>query len=299
MLALRELQGLSYEEIAEVMETTAGGVAQLLLRARIAFRRELRIGQIDEERLAGGCRALLPEIVALIDDQLPAGREVAVTEHLSNCRDCRAVKAACEEAGQRYRAWLPLLGLGAGAARAAPWVAAAAAPPVTAGVTPGAADPTRGIARRHPLRRARAAVVGAGAILVIAVPLALPALTARKNPPEPVAAEPEPEIGSCVWCERLDEALPARAEPRLRRRRLRRRGRWPRLPPPPPRHRRSSRLLRRSSERRRAGLRRRLRIPVRLRLTPRRPRSRERGVPPSRLRARSAASAGAGPGARG
>ena len=144
VLALRELQGLSYEEIAEVMETTAGGVAQLLLRARIAFRRELRIGQIDEERLGGGCRALLPEIVALIDDQLPAGRDEAVREHLSNCGDCRAVKAACEEAGERYRAWLPLLGLGAGVARAAPWmVAATAVPAATAVVAATAGDAGR------------------------------------------------------------------------------------------------------------------------------------------------------------
>ena len=209
VLALREFQGLSYEEIAEVMETTAGGVAQLLLRARIAFRRELRLGQIDEERLAGGCRALLPEIVALIDDQLPVGREEAVREHLSNCGDCRAVKAACEEAGQRYRAWLPLAGLGTSAARAAPWVAGAttlfpARLPLARPSRPAEA------AGRSGRGRVRAATIAAIGLLVVAVPLALPSLTARESPP-PAAAEPEP--GPCLWCERLDQATAPGPEP--------------------------------------------------------------------------------------
>lgn len=211
VLALRELQGLSYEEIAEVMETTAGGVAQLLLRARISFRRELRLGQIDEDRLSGHCRAFLPEIVALIDDQLPAERHDAVREHLSNCSDCRAVKAACEEAGRRYRAWLPLAGLGAGAARAAPWMAAAV-PTVTTIMAAAPSGPARSPSRRA---RTRAATIGAAAALVVAVPLAMPSLTTDANPPAPAADEPE--VGPCVWCERLDAATapgePAEASP--------------------------------------------------------------------------------------
>ena len=57
-------------------------------------------------------------------------------------------------------------------------------------------------------------MIGAAAALVIAVPLALPSLTARENPAAPAAGEPEPEIGPCIWCERLDEATtPVEAAP--------------------------------------------------------------------------------------
>jgi RNA polymerase sigma-70 factor (ECF subfamily) len=51
---LREVAGLSYEEIAEACELSAGGVRSRLYRARLALRESLG-GQIDDRR-AGGVR---------------------------------------------------------------------------------------------------------------------------------------------------------------------------------------------------------------------------------------------------
>ena len=44
VLALRELEGMSYAEIGAVLDITEGAVAQLLARARFGLRRELRLG---------------------------------------------------------------------------------------------------------------------------------------------------------------------------------------------------------------------------------------------------------------
>ncbi len=49
VLALRELEGMSYAEIGRVLDITTGAVAQLLARARLALRRELRLAQVDPE----------------------------------------------------------------------------------------------------------------------------------------------------------------------------------------------------------------------------------------------------------
>ncbi len=120
-LALRELEGMGYEDIGRVLDITPGAVAQLLVRARTALRRELRLGQVDAEAMDPGCRARLGEIGALIDGELDVDRSHVLTQHLALCPACREARESFEQARVSYRAWLPLpvLGLGASAARAA------------------------------------------------------------------------------------------------------------------------------------------------------------------------------------
>ena len=122
VLALRELEDMSYEDIGVVLDVTPGAVAQLLGRARMALRRELRLQQVDLERMDPGCRSRLGDIGALIDGELNPDRAQVLTAHLEACPACQASRAAFEEARVTYRAWLPLpllLGLGAETARAA------------------------------------------------------------------------------------------------------------------------------------------------------------------------------------
>lgn len=120
-LALRELEDMSYEDIGRVLDITPGAVAQLLVRARNALRRELRLGQVNAEAMEAGCRARLGDIGALIDGELNADRAHVLTQHLALCPSCREARASFEQARVTYRAWLPLplIGLGAGTARAA------------------------------------------------------------------------------------------------------------------------------------------------------------------------------------
>lgn len=121
-LALRELEGMGYAEIGRVLDLTPGAVGQLLARARMALRRELRLEQVDAGALEPGCRARLGDIAALVDGELDPDRAHVLSRHMEGCAACRASRDAFEDAGRRYRAWLPLpllLGLGADTARAA------------------------------------------------------------------------------------------------------------------------------------------------------------------------------------
>jgi len=122
VLALRELEDMSYEDIGRVLDVTPGAVAQLLARARMALRRELRLQQVDAEALDPACRARLGDIGALIDGELNPDRAQVLTAHMAACAACQASRASFEQARVTYRAWLPLpllLGLGAETARAA------------------------------------------------------------------------------------------------------------------------------------------------------------------------------------
>ena len=90
VLALRELEGMSYADIGRVLDITEGAVAQLLARARLGLRRELRLQQVDVERMDPACRARLGYIGGLIDGELPLERAHDLSQHVSLCPTCRA-----------------------------------------------------------------------------------------------------------------------------------------------------------------------------------------------------------------
>ena len=121
VLALREVEGMGYEDIGEVLGMTPAAVGQLLVRARLALRRELRMEQVDLDALSPEVRDRVGDIAALVDRQLDEDRTQVTDRLLAASAEARSVKRRFEEVGERYRMWLPLLplGLGAGVARAA------------------------------------------------------------------------------------------------------------------------------------------------------------------------------------
>lgn len=109
MLALRELEELSYDEIAEIMGMNRNSVAQLISRARINLRDTLRgtaLATVATSSL--DCERALALLAARQDGQ---GDEDAdwLDDHMADCETCPLSRAAMEEAGLSYRSWAPVL----------------------------------------------------------------------------------------------------------------------------------------------------------------------------------------------
>ena len=89
VLALRELEDRSYAEIGELVGMKENAVAQLIFRARESLRIELRLAQVDPERLPEECRRFLPLLAAHLDGQLKGARREETLAHLDGCERCQ------------------------------------------------------------------------------------------------------------------------------------------------------------------------------------------------------------------
>jgi RNA polymerase sigma-70 factor (ECF subfamily) len=110
-LALRELEEMSYDEIAAVMGMNRNSVAQLISRARINLRDELRGTALASVATSSPeCERALPLIASRDDGQLDeASADAAwLVSHLSTCDTCAVAREAMQEAGVSYRAWIPV-----------------------------------------------------------------------------------------------------------------------------------------------------------------------------------------------
>lgn len=109
-LALRELEGLSYAEVASIMEVSPKAVAQLVSRARINLRDELRGTALASVPPSAECERALSLIACREDEQLePASAEaIWLDDHLADCDRCRLGVEAMRDATASYRAWVPL-----------------------------------------------------------------------------------------------------------------------------------------------------------------------------------------------
>ena len=110
-LALCELEEMSYDEIAEVMDMNRNSVAQLISRARIKLRDELRGGALATIAASTEeCERALPLIAMQDDSQLDEDSEDGawLAEHMAGCDTCRLSREAMQEAGASYRAWTPV-----------------------------------------------------------------------------------------------------------------------------------------------------------------------------------------------
>jgi RNA polymerase sigma factor (sigma-70 family) len=111
VLALRELEELSYDEIAELMDMNRNSVAQLISRARINLRDALRGSALASIAASSpDCERALPLIALEQDGELEEDSNDAgwLGEHLMRCRTCRLGRDAMQEAGVSYRAWAPI-----------------------------------------------------------------------------------------------------------------------------------------------------------------------------------------------
>jgi len=182
VLALRELEELSYDEVAEIMGMNRNAVAQLISRARLNLRDALRRGALGAIPAASpDCEAALPLLALAQDNGLDdAARADWLAEHLAGCATCRVRIEAMEEAGAAYRLWLPLvpgLWLGAKVAKAAERTSAHVSPPN---------DPTSRL--RHGRRIAASAVVGAALVIGVTAEIVYAPVHAPRTPV--VAATP-------------------------------------------------------------------------------------------------------------
>lgn len=111
ILALRDLEQRPYEDVAEVMGVPRDAVARLVSHARLRLRDELRGSALAASAgPSGDCERALPLISARQDGELPDASERGwLGAHLEACDACRARRAAIQEAGISYRAWLPVL----------------------------------------------------------------------------------------------------------------------------------------------------------------------------------------------
>ncbi len=113
VLALRELEQLSYEQIGEIVGLNGNAVAQLISRARIRLREELRGEALQSIATSSPeCERALPLMARLQDaqDYTPEEHDWLLA-HMNSCDTCRLSRAVMEEAGISYRALGPIVPL--------------------------------------------------------------------------------------------------------------------------------------------------------------------------------------------
>jgi len=216
-LLLREIDALSYEQIAEAMDTTVPSVKSLLVRARVA------LAEAAESRLLT-CAEVRIELGQVAEGI--ARSSAPVRRHLKACERCRTFKGELRKTSKALAAiypigpllfmkklWVAKIGAGAGASAAAgsgggaaaagagvAGATAAAAGGITAGGAVSAGIST--IASKTAAGMAAAVIVTAGAVEVkrVASPKAEPApvpvvavappVTPAPPPPAPVPVKP-------------------------------------------------------------------------------------------------------------
>ncbi|HEX4344195.1 MAG TPA: sigma-70 family RNA polymerase sigma factor [Solirubrobacteraceae bacterium] len=197
-LLLREIDALSYEQIAEAMETTIPSVKSLLVRARVSLAEAAEARTLTCEEV----REELGEVAeGLKRSTAPARR------HVRSCERCQGFKAQLRSTNKALAAVFPVAPLllfkkallaqfGMTASAGAGSAAGAAA--VSVAATGGTSAMTAGIstiATKTAAGLAAAAIVTAGAVEVKHVQTKLPvrAVAAAVAPPA-VAKRTEPEV---------------------------------------------------------------------------------------------------------
>ena len=101
-LVMRELEGRSYAEIAQILDTSVGAVETLIFRARRALR----------EQLEGGltCQEAKVTLSRLEENELPSAERGALRAHLRECKDCATLerRQRAQSAALRHLGGVPL-----------------------------------------------------------------------------------------------------------------------------------------------------------------------------------------------
>jgi RNA polymerase sigma factor (sigma-70 family) len=109
VLALREVESLSYAQIGEIIGLKENAVAQLISRARIGLRNAVRGSALSSVGASSAdCARAIPLLAAVQDGQDAELEELSFLHaHLATCDTCRLRREAMEEAGVSYRALPP------------------------------------------------------------------------------------------------------------------------------------------------------------------------------------------------
>ena len=107
VLALRELEQLSYAEIASLVDLRAADVAQALAGSRDRLRLQLGLTEPRRPDLPPVCRLMLPLLSAHLDGELEEVEREEVSAHLEHCEPCGSELDDLEEVQRRYRALVP------------------------------------------------------------------------------------------------------------------------------------------------------------------------------------------------
>lgn len=105
-LVLRELNGLSYDEVARALECTYENARQLVHRARLRFRELHGLRAIAAS--APQCRELGDLLSAYRDGELGAVDRRAVRTHLASCAECRETHGDLKKMGALLAALPPI-----------------------------------------------------------------------------------------------------------------------------------------------------------------------------------------------
>src|SRR6202012_3885733 len=171
-LVLREVDALSYEQIAEAMETTVPSVKSLLVRARVSLAEaaEARLLSCDQVRTA----------LAEVAEGLQRRPSPLVRRHLRSCKRCSTFRTELKKTKRALAALLPVgpmaafhkllflhLGPSAASGSAAPATAAAssAAGAGAAGAGAGAAGAGAGAAGAGAAVAAGGAAAGSSGLI--------------------------------------------------------------------------------------------------------------------------------------
>jgi len=87
VLILRDVEGLSAEEAAEVVGIEVGALKSRLHRARMALRTELA-GILGTNDTAEPCRELAQELTAYVGAEIDQATCVQIEKHLATCARC-------------------------------------------------------------------------------------------------------------------------------------------------------------------------------------------------------------------
>ena len=111
ILALREIEDMSYQQIADVLGMPKNTVGVLRSRARLRFKGAFRMSSVDVEKLSKECQTMLPLLSAYIDGELTDEERRTVEGHLDECPLCRLALEEMTEASKSYRGLIPLIPL--------------------------------------------------------------------------------------------------------------------------------------------------------------------------------------------
>lgn len=109
-LALREVAGRSYDEVAEIMGITPNAAAQLIWRARAKLREALTAGAVASVVATSEDCEWAQLLLSKVQDgeAVEEADRVWLEEHLDECGSCQTANRMLLEAGASYRMWVPV-----------------------------------------------------------------------------------------------------------------------------------------------------------------------------------------------